>query len=290
MKVIQYLHGSNWVPAAVTAYSVRKHGNISAEHVLYSTDTDVVENPYLLNVFDRVVWPKWDWEALWQMDLCMERNHPYHDGHIPAWPSDFRKYALTKYGCFLHEQGDVMFLDNDILCIGDINGVVPKEPMKWSARYWEYRGSSRLNGGVLFHVSGWDASDFLIPLENHEALEESFKIHRLDDEACASWSMIRHGIGDLFQLPAMYNMSVASATPRGRLIHYNAVEKPWLGRYISGVRAFYERWTEVASETLLYIGYPVDGEGVLGRFKWPHRLGEWAPKEKSKPLKWRTFT
>ena len=288
MKIVQYLHGSNWLPAAVTAYSVQKNGTKGAKFVLFSTDSDVLSNIYIHKVFDTVEAPKWGWKALWEMDLCWEHNHPYHDGHIPAWPSDFRKYALTKYGCFLHEPGDVLFLDNDILCVGDISGVMPKHGKEWAARYWEYRGSPRLNGGVLSHVDGWDASDFIRPLEDQNAMREAFQIHRLDDEACATWSMIRHGISDLYQLPGKYNQSIATATPLARLLHYNSKEKPWLGKYLNSVREYYELWTELAIETCEHIGYNLNGEGVPERWKWPHRLGEW--NSEKKPLKWRNFT
>ena len=277
--VVQYLHGPNWVPTAITAYSVRQNGGLGAEHVLYSTDQNVLDNPYLPMFFDCVAWPIWDWKALWRMDLCWERNHPCHDGRIPAWPSDFRKYALAKYSCFWHEPGDVLYLDNDILCVGDVTEVFPKAPQKWSARYWRSNGSPRLNGGVLAKLGDCEAEDFLLPLTNQAAMNEAFQIHRLDDEACASWSMIRHGTDDLYCIPLIYNKNVASAIPPGvRMLHFNAPEKPWFGRFLDISRPQYEMWTETARTVMALCGYPEDGEGVEERFRWPFRLGEWQPK------------
>ena len=277
--VVQYLHGPNWVPAAVTALALRKSGGLAAGNVLYSTDKNILDNPYLKPFFARVAPPVWDWRALWKMDLCWDKNHPCHDGHLAAWPADFRKFALTKYGCFWHEPGDVLFLDNDIFCIGEVTGVMPKAPKKWSARYWESNSIPRLNGGVLAKSSDCDIGDFLLPLTNQAAMCEAFELHRLDDEALASWSMIRHGTTDLQRLPLIYNKSIASAIPTGsRLLHFNAPEKPWLGRFLDVSRQQYEQWTSTAREVMEIAGYPEDGEGVEERFRWPFRLGEWQPK------------
>ena len=278
-KLIQYLHGPNWVPACVTALSVRQYGKLDAEHILYSTDPKVLENPYIRYFFDQVREPSWDWRKLWESDLVMERNHPSHDGRKKAWPADFRKFALTKYGCFLHEpcdSGPVLFLDNDIFCLTDARGVLPFQPLTWSARAWVSGDIPRLNGGVLAKSVNFDPAIFLYPLENEAARREAFALHRLDDEALASWSMIHGGLRGLKNLSLRYNKNVASAIPPDSVfLHFNAPEKPWLGRFLKVSCEYYDRWTATARAMMDICGYPEDGAAVPAEWRWPHRLGEW---------------
>ena len=279
IKAIQYLHGPNWLPACVTCLSLRKNGQLKdATYTLYTTDDSILTNPYVRAVFDCVQRPICPWQTVWSMNLHYEMNHPSHKGSIKAWPKNFRKFALTKYLCFLWEpcEGNdkVMFLDNDTLITGDVNPAFPQMGWAWSARSWTNR-CRRINGGVLAKKAGFPTEHFTEPVLSEEKLLEALKISRLDDEACAAWTMVHYGDKDLWPLARGYNHMIACKPDGGEVIwHFTAPEKPWLGRYLDVNRSAYERWESTAREVCEMVGYPLDGAGVREEWKWPGAIGE----------------
>ena len=279
-KVIQYIHGSNWVPACVAAHSLRQQGGLTATYTLYSTDEHILRNPFLRPFFDRICLPDCDWKPLWAMDMHYERNHPCHRGASPAWPADFKKFALTKYKCWIQEPCDaddvVLFVDNDVLCCGTVSEIFPELPHTWAARYFvDTKKIHRINGGVMAKNAAFQPERFLPPITHDKYLQEALALHRLDDEACASWTMTKYGIEDMKQLDRIYNAGVAGVVPDDvRIIHYNAPEKPWLGEYIAERRWYFELWTAAAESVMEIAGYPPNGRGVPREFRWPFELGE----------------
>ena len=298
MHAIQFHHGPNWLPAAVTAYSLRKNGGLrSLRLTLYTTDSNVLENPYLPRVFDEICEPPEGWRGVWETDWNQWKRHKSHVG-LKAYPVEFRRYTMLKYYSFLAapcEAGEtVLYTDGDVLClqpVAELENLLNGRP--WGARvnYWTAEGKiGHVNAGVLLKTAAFSdvVERFLEPVLNPDVYAEALQLTLLDDEAALKWTLRRYGTLGLVPLhPAfnafMWNYEHRAPTFAPRFMHFCCRTKPWLGTYYpTTMRGYYQEWERTALETCRFIDYPPSGRGVPDRFRWPYQIGE-----KRQPLSWR---
>ena len=306
IHVIQYHHGPNWLPAAVTAHSIRKNGGLSAPRLtLYTTDSDVLENPYLPSVFDEIREPPEGCDRVWNTDWNQWQLHKSHVGQR-AYPIQFRRFCMTKYFCFLAapcEPGEtLLYIDSDMLClrsiaelenlIGQPNGQVSAGRPTWAARvnYWKSNGEiGHINAGLFAKNSAFEevAGHFLKPVLDPEVFAEALELSLLDDEAALKWTLSKYGRCGLRPLDEGWNLFVGQymqypPLSLPRFAHWCCPQKPWFGEYPSSTRALYLAWESAARETCELMGYPPDGHDVPARFRWPFQIGE-----HPRPRSWR---
>ena len=300
MHAIQFHHGPNWFPAAVTAFSLRKNSGLrSLRLTLYTTDMDVFENPFLPRVFDEICAPPEGYDRIWNTDWNQWQRHSSHVGK-QAYPVEFRKYAMLKYYCFLaaHCAPDetLLYTDSDVLClrpITELEGMFSTGGARWAARvnYWTRDGQiGHVNTGVLVKTAAFQevAGKFLEPVLDPELFAEAMQLTLLDDEAALKWTLRKYGSCGLVPLGPEWNTFMWNYEHRApgfapRFMHFCCRTKPWLGTYYPAImRGYYLEWERMARETCRFIDYPPNGRGVPDRFRWPYQLGE-----KHQPLSWR---
>ncbi|MDO4571200.1 MAG: hypothetical protein Q4D38_12505 [Planctomycetia bacterium] len=251
VKVIQYLHGTNWLPAAVSAWSLRKNAGFpqSATYTLYTTTPENFDVPELRRAFDSVLPPPpaAEVEKLCALDWENVEN-PVAEKQKALYPPDFRKYCLTKFLLWLREpcasRELVLHVDYDTLCVGSLLEAVPTGGKAWSAfRYQNTRAQGILvnttNNGFLYKNSrfGTLGLDKLIetPLWDLDIYRDSLKLCPWGDEVCTAWFGREYGWDTLQELDSRFNRNARAHVLERRtledadvrLVHWNGTNKPW---------------------------------------------------------------
>ena len=272
IKVMQYIHGTNVMPACVSAWSIRKFGGLPKDtrYILYTTTPENFQNPLVNKVFDEIAEPTCDWRKIWNLDWTV-RPEPYYRKWNSTYTSDRQRMCFIKYVQWLEEpcdEGDfVIFSDYDTLCVGDLRESFPVEPEKlWSGypyrmKYRNWAGST--NGGFyvkngLFQRSElpWRLQESLWDVDKYTEAFYNFCPH--NDESAVAYFLNHHGDSTLKKLDTRFNHS-ANTHPRllktieeldVRVLHYLGDKKPWFPLQKPFIRVC-ERWRNVRHGMML---------------------------------------
>lgn len=261
MKFIQYYDSDdcNGITACcVAAYSARKNGGLeNCEYVFYHPEIiDIVDKyPFVNAIFDKCA-------PLPEGVNQIINNLPEHCKHIREQRRQLS--CWRKFLCWLYTPGDVIFTDNDILCLGTIKEMIPPEGRIIAGRAALGRRTVKaLNGGVLAKNIAFDETDapkiMVETLLNKYAYTFTRRVWKGIDECATLRLLQKKGMRVLHWLDSRYNMNADWHIQTGKSIEYNDVHllhftgrwKPW--NKIPAIYKFVQgRWLKMKDEMLQY--------------------------------------